>query len=121
MDFITKDSGSRQSFDSGMHRDTQDDKPRFDLMYLANVPYDEQPLTRFAQLLRRGSEKYSARNWELAAGTEELERFKASALRHLTQYLCGDTEEDHQAAVIFNIFGTMLVEYKMRNGESKDA
>lgn len=115
MDYITRDSGAREEFLSGMYRDTQEDKARFDLMYLEGVPYEEQPLTRFADLLARGAKKYTARNWELAEGEEELERFKASALRHLTQYLCGDRVEDHQAAVIFNLFGTMLVEYKMRS------
>jgi hypothetical protein len=31
-EYITKDSGERQSFETGMVRDTQDGKPRIDLI-----------------------------------------------------------------------------------------
>lgn len=113
--FETKDSGKRESYDSGMVRDTQDDKPRFDLLYPVGVPYGDQFLTRVAGLLARGAEKYSERNWEKAKGEAELNRFRASALRHLTQWLCGETDEDHMAAVVFNLMGAHLVEWKLKN------
>jgi hypothetical protein len=41
----------------------------------------------------------------LATGDEELERFRASAVRHFVQWLQGATDEDHAAAVIFNLNG----------------
>lgn len=116
--FVTKDSGKRESYDSGMVRDTQDDKPRFDLLLPIGVPYSDQFLTRVAGLLARGAEKYSERNWEKAEGEAELTRFKASALRHLMQYLAGETDEDHMAAVVFNLMGAHLVEWKMRDDKS---
>lgn len=50
--FTTKDSGKRQSFDTGMVRDVQDGKPRYDL-----IP--TEGLHRLADLYARGAEKYS--------------------------------------------------------------
>jgi hypothetical protein len=58
-EFITKDSGARQEYASGMHRDLQDGKPDFYLCLAANMPYSEQLLTRWAALMERGAKKYS--------------------------------------------------------------
>ncbi len=113
-EFITKDSGARQEYDSGMRRDTQDGKPMFGLLRPEGVPYDEQFLTRCAALMTRGIEKYGHRNWEKANSEEELARFKESAERHLHQYLAGETDEDHAAAVFFNLLAAITTEYKMR-------
>jgi Domain of unknown function (DUF5664) len=55
-----------------------------------------------------GAEKYGRRNWQLARTEAELERFKASAFRHLVQWLQGDTEEAHAAAVCFNVMACEL-------------
>lgn len=117
-EYETLDSGKRAEFESGMVRDTDDSKPRFDLLLPEAVPYSEQLLTRFAELMARGAKKYDARNWEKAAGAEELARFKGSAYRHLMQWLCGETDEDHAAAVMFNLMGAEYVKYKMRQEES---
>lgn len=103
--FETKDSGVRAEYDSGMVRDTQEGKARFELLLPLGVPYRDQFLVRVAELMARGAEKYSDRNWEKANGTEELERFKSSALRHLLQWAAGETDEDHAAAVVFNLLG----------------
>ena|SRR5690606_1387911 len=97
MDYITKDSGKRESFESGAVRDTQEGKPRYDLIPPA-------PLKRVAELYARGAEKYSAHNWTRGMGTS---RMLASAMRHLEQYRAGDVDEDHLAAVVFNVFGIM--------------
>lgn len=113
-DFTTKDSGQRRHFMSGMVRDVQDDKPRFDLIRPKDVPYGEQMLTRLAKLMARGADKYAERNWELAETQHELDAFIASGLRHAEQWACGETDEDHAAAVMFNVIGAELVRYKMR-------
>lgn len=101
--YETKDSGKRAEFASGMVRDTSEDKPRFDLMVPAGQAYQDTLLYRYAMLLHRGSLKYDARNWEKADGPEELERFKESAFRHFMAWFCGELDEDHAAAVLFNI------------------
>ena len=115
--FVTKDSGQRYTFDSGMQRDTQDGKARFDLLFPKDVPYEGQFLTRVAELLARGAEKYAERNWEQAEGMVEMERFKASAMRHLAQWMAGEEDEDHAAAVVFNLLGAETLKWKMDQNE----
>lgn len=96
MKYTTKDSGKRQDYASGMRRDTMEGKPRYDL-----IPH--QMLTRLAELHARGAEKYGERNWELANSEEEMNRFKASAWRHFVAWARGDEDEDHAAAISFNV------------------
>lgn len=118
--YQTKDSGKRQEFETGMVRDTQEGKARFDLLFPLAMPYKEQLITRFAELMARGAEKYAERNWEQARTEVELGRYKASALRHLIQWLTGETDEDHAAAVMFNLMGAEYVKYRMRAEASVD-
>jgi len=114
----TKDSGARTQYDSGMVRDSQDGKPRFDLMSPIDLPYEEQLLTRWASLMARGAQKYGDRNWEKGNGAEELERAKASAYRHFMQWYYGEVDEDHAAAVCFNL--QAVIYFKKKLGESND-
>lgn len=108
MDFVTKDSGTREQYITGMVRDTVTGKPRYDLCW--------KPLyRRWAELMGRGAEKYGANNWQKAATQEELDRFRASAERHLMQYLEGDITEDHAAAVIFNLAGAEYTRERLKN------
>jgi len=111
--YTTKDSGKRAEFSTGMVRDTDDNKPRFDLLFPKDIPYKEQLLTRFAELMSRGAKKYTERNWEKANSKEELERFKSSALRHLLQWFNGEEDEDHAVAVMFNLMGAEYVKTKL--------
>lgn len=111
--YVTKDSGERAEFDSGMVRDTNAGKPRFDLLVAEGIPFDAQMLTRFAALMARGAEKYTDRNWEKANSREEYERMKESAFRHFMQWYCGNDDEDHAAAVFFNIMAAEATAYKM--------
>jgi len=110
-----KDSGQRLHFDSGMVRDVADDKPAFDLVIPEGIPYSELMLTRWAELLRKGAIKYSRRNWEKANSDEELDRAKASAFRHFMQWFSGETDEDHAAAVFFNINEVETIKWKQAN------
>ncbi len=111
--YITKDSGERETFTTGMQRDTQSGKPRFDLIAPLDQPYANQMLTRWAGLMARGAEKYDDRNWEQASTHAELARYKASAARHFFQWLTGETDEDHAAAVFFNISGAEYVKGRL--------
>lgn len=117
--FVTTDSGARANFDSGMVRDLNQGKPRFDLITPACLPYPEQMLTRLASLMARGAEKYGDRNWEKADSTTELSRMRESAFRHFMQwYLCADDQEDHLAAAWFNSQGAEYIWYHMRHPEA---
>ena len=111
--FTTKDSGERVEFSTGMQRDTSKSKARFDLIIPLNIPFEEQMLTRFAYLMNRGQEKYTARNWEKANTQEEIDRFKESAFRHFMQWFFGENDEDHAAATWFNIMAYETTIYKM--------
>jgi hypothetical protein len=104
--FVTKDSGQRQEFPTGMKRDVQTGKPRYDLL-------DRAMLKRWAGLMARGAEKYEENNWKKASTEEELRRFEASAVRHLFQWLDGDIDEDHASAVFFNVAGAEMVKGKL--------
>lgn len=113
----TKDSGERVEFESGMQRDTSAGKPRFDLIMPKLLPYQEQMLYRWAMLMARGAAKYSDRNWEQADSPEERERFYESCDRHYFQWRAGETDEDHAAAVMYNITGVEYVDYRMDHAE----
>jgi hypothetical protein len=115
MPYLTKDSGVREEYASGMRRDTQQGKPRFALLLPEGVPYEAQFLTRIAGLMERGAVKYGERNWEKASGEEESARFRESALRHLAQWLCGENDEDHAAAVVFNLLAYETAKWKTEN------
>ena len=101
--FITKDSGKREEYKSGMRRDLQSGKARFDLIVPNNQKYNETMLYRWAMLMERGMSKYGYRNWENANSDDELIRFKQSALRHFMQWLSNEDDEDHAAAIFFNV------------------
>jgi len=115
-EFITKDSGARQEYQSGMKRDLQKGKPNFHLICALNQNFSETMLYRWAMLMTRGADKYGERNWEKANSSEELERFKASAFRHMMQWLAGEEDEDHAAAVMFNINCAEYVKERLTNG-----
>lgn len=110
MNHITKDSGKRQQYSTGMQRDTNENKARYDLVY---IPM----LTRWAELMARGAEKYSERNWEKAETQEEMNRFKESAFRHFIQWFNNEEDEDHGSAVFFNISGAEMVKQKLKDNK----
>ena len=99
-DFKTLDSGERETFPSGMVRDTRTGKGRFDLI----SPY---ALLRLAQVYERGAVKYEEYNW--LKGSSYM-RFIDSALRHIQQWEMGMRDEDHLAAASWNLFCVMHFE-----------
>lgn len=95
MDVI--DSGGRYEHASGMLKDTSSaDKPDFTLL---DLPF----LTRLADHMTKGAKKYGRNNWRKGNTNAELEGFEQSAFRHLVQWLNGEKDEDHAAAVVANI------------------
>jgi hypothetical protein len=101
--FAVKDSGQRHKFESGMVRDVTEGKTDYALVL------DGPMFDRWAVHLTKGAGKYSKRNWMLAEGDAELQRFRESAFRHFMQWFRGDTDEDHASAVLFNINGAEFV------------
>jgi len=97
MEFTTKDSGHRRTFETGAVRDRAKGKGRYDL--LSPIAID-----RLAKLYERGGDKYDPRNWEKGM---PLSQFVDSGLRHFFNYLEGKREEDHLAAVMWNSAGAI--------------
>ncbi|MEM2990224.1 MAG: DUF5664 domain-containing protein [Halobacteria archaeon] len=98
------------TYKGGMVREDSSDKINYLLVR------DGPMLERWARHLTKGAKKYSARNWMKACDLEALERGKESAARHFEQWLKGMQDEDHAAAVFFNI---NLVEYILENLEGR--
>ena len=115
--YITKDSGEKVKFETGMQRDTDKGKTRYDLVVPRNSK--NYMLKRWAELLTRGAEKYEARNWEQARTQDELDRYRESAFRHFIQWYDGVDDEDHAAAVFFNIQGCEYVSERLREKENE--
>ena len=100
--FVVKDSGERQTFASGMVRDTTAGKIDYWRAFVGPM------LSRFCAHVTKGAVKYpdvapGVPNWTRASGEEELQRARDSAARHFYQWMRGDIDEDHAAAVWFNI------------------
>lgn len=116
--FTIKDSGKRASFKSGMVRDVEDGKVDYTTVF--NGPM----LDRWAAHLTKGAVKYpdlpnGEPNWTLAEGEQEYRRFRRSLTRHFRQYLRGDLDEDHAAAIFFNISGMEYVREKLLNAKAR--
>lgn len=89
-----KDSGERilYSLESAM-REPSTGKGRYDLI-------SPIALKRIAQHYENGAKKYEDRNWEKGM---PLSRCLDSAMRHLQQLIAGMDDEDHAAAVCWNV------------------
>jgi hypothetical protein len=114
-EFTTKSTDKMAEFETGMVRGDSSGKPRFELIIPKGMPYEKLFLTRWAKLLARGAAIYEERNWEKASTEKELERYKESAFRHFMQWISGETDEDHAAAVAFNIAGAEFIKWKIEN------
>jgi hypothetical protein len=113
MTFEIKDSGARQEFKSGMVRDTTAGKINY-LKVLDGPMFD-----RWAEHLTKGAIKYpdvspGVANWTLASGVEELIRFKQSAFSHFRKWVREEMDEDHAAALFFNVNGYEFVKEKLK-------
>ena len=89
-----QDSGARQDFGTGSVRDTNEGKPRYDLI----TPIG---LYRLAMHYANGAKKYGDRNWEKG---QPISRYFESAERHLQKAKVGLEDEDHLSAVVWNVF-----------------
>ena len=105
-----KDSGKRQEWETGSKRDTRDGKGRYDLI----PPYS---MHRLARHFENGAVKYGDRNWEKG---QPLSRYLDSCMRHLWKVIAGEEDEDHEAAVAWNIFAYMHTLHEIEEGRLPD-
>lgn len=94
--FKMMDGGTREVFPSGSMREPDDGKPRYSL-----IP--PGVLKRVAMVLTNGAKKYAPWNWLGLPTSRSLD----SAMRHLEQFRAGETDEDHLAQAVANIFFIM--------------
>lgn len=104
-----KDNGTRIMYDSGFVREDNSTKLRVDLVA---VPEFRRVAKRFTD----GAVKYSERNYLNAdpSNPDEVNRFKAAAMRHLLSWMEDETDEDHFAGCVANLF--MLEELRRVKG-----
>lgn len=104
--YKVKDSGKRQSFNTGAVRDIQEGKGRYDL-----IP--PLFLERLAKHYEAGARKYGDNNWQKGI---PIDRYMDSALRHINKYRMRMDDEDHLTAAIWNLIGAMWTEHMVENG-----
>ena len=92
-----KDSGERQSFQTGAVRDTATGKPMLDLL----PPW---ALFAYGWIMEAGALKYSRRNWEKGM---PISRYLCSAKRHIEMYQAGFRDEPHLWQALWNIGGAI--------------
>jgi hypothetical protein len=112
--YIPPEDIEHAPFEGGGVREGHGDRPRFELLVPLGVPFEDQLLTRCAVHMAKGARKYEDRNWESFSDEAALERAKASAFRHLMQWLTDDNGEDHAAAVVFNLMAAEHVRAKLK-------
>lgn len=103
------------TFETGAIRDSQDGKED----YIETISWTA--FRRYAQYMTGKKAKYGQGNFKKGIPTQSYE---ASLARHLVKYLSNkhefgglETEEDHLAAMVFNIFGIMHEEARqIENG-----
>jgi hypothetical protein len=101
------DSGKREEFNTGSRRDTNEGKPRPDLI----TPIAEYQL---AMHYAHGAVKYGDRNWEKG---QPLHRYIESLQRHILKEKLGFTDENHAAAIIWNAMAYLHTKFMIEAGE----
>lgn len=62
--------------------------------------------------------KYQRDNWKKANSEAEWLGFRDSAFRHFIQWLDEETDEDHAAAIMFNVMAAEHVKEKGYNAHA---
>lgn len=99
-DQLIYDSGHRIAYADGAEREPVSGKGRYDLI-------SPEAMMRIATWYELGAMKYSERNWEKGMPWSHCLN---SAFRHLIKYMAGWTDEDHLAAVCWNVMALMHYE-----------
>ncbi|KKN23742.1 hypothetical protein LCGC14_0901760 [marine sediment metagenome] len=107
------DSGERQEFASGAVRDTASGKPRMDLISPIFMEHLGAWLGLGARPKSEGGKGYGEHNWEKGI---PVSRFMASLCRHVNAIAMGDTSENHEMGVAFNIMGITHTREMVRRG-----
>ena len=102
-----QDSGKRQDFFTGSVRDTNDGKPRYDLITPIGLYY-------LAMHYANGAKKYGDRNWEKG---QHLSRYIESLERHVQKMKVGLEDEDHVSAIAWNAMAFIHTKTMIESGQ----
>lgn len=91
---------------AGVNRSDPSGKPDYTLVDLGL-------LERWAMHMTAHADSKGRDNWRNASGGDDLDRFLASAWRHFLAFQRGETDEDHAAALLFNVAGAELVRSRL--------
>jgi hypothetical protein len=111
MQKITKNNWDNIEYEGWAKRENKIWKIRYDLIPIEYIK-------RIAWLYTRWAEIYWVRNWEKGVSEEYIDKMKQSLWRHFIQYLDWDTDEDHLAAVCFNLFWHDFLTNKLKEKNS---
>lgn len=101
-----KDSGDRRIFESGAQRDRGELKG-------APVLRPVHALMVLDRHMEHGAKKYMPRNWEKGM---PLSEYYNSASRHAEKMLAGYTDEDHEAAWLWNVCTFIETRHRIKMG-----
>ena len=101
-----------ETYSSGVNRSSDAGKPRYDLVDLGL--FRRCALHMAANVASKGEN-----NWRNASTEEDLKRFRASAFRHFIDWFEGKTDEDHAAALVFNVGGAEYVREKIQGDKDR--
>ena len=96
-------SGVAHSYETGAIRETKLGKGRMDLLPMCS-------LVRLAKHFEAGAVHYGDRNWEKGI---PMHQYIDSAMRHICNYMDGQTNEDHLCAAAWNLLCAMWTEDKL--------
>jgi hypothetical protein len=83
------------------------------LSEVIRIENDVHLIERCGVWLAKGAEKYADRNWELGL---PVSRYLSSLLRHLLKWERDEEDEDHAAAIQFNIMGIIFTKDQVKKG-----
>lgn len=105
------DSGAREArFGTGSVRDTQEGKPRIDLIPPLTI-------TRLGLHFANGAKKYGDNNWQKG---QPLSQYYTSGMRHMLAWFSGEEDEDHFAAAMWNVQAAMWTLNEIEAGRLPD-
>lgn len=102
-----KNTNTLEIFSTGACRDNQEDKARYDLIPTA-------ALRLLAAHYASGSKIYGEKNWTKGM---PYSRVIASLLRHVYQFIEGDSSERHDVAIAWNAFALITYQEWIRAGK----
>lgn len=120
-EFVLKHGDEMSHHSDGVVRDTTKGKVKFPLVFPKGVAKKDQLFWRVAMLYTTGGERYGDRNWENSEGEDTLAHHEEALWRHfMSFYFEEDTEEDHAAAIVWNINAVELTRRKIREAAARN-